>query len=177
MTKISNLPADSAPTSDDYIVVNDSTSGQTKKVLLSDLLTFTTNGVSELLGSTVTASVAGVNSTTYVDFTNGSVTFTMPTTARKVLILVSFSINGSAANLLEWAVREGASVLLTGREPMNGTGGWTSTGIFRMFEKNSAVPRSASLRAIITDVSRLGPGALPVSSMWNMKRVSSLPSL
>ncbi len=127
MTKISNLPADSAPTSDDYIVVNDSTSGQTKKVLLSDLLTFTTNGVSELLGSTVTASVAGVNSTTYVDFTNGSVTFTMPTTARKVLILVSFSINGSAANLLEWAVREGASVLLTGREPMNGTGGWTST--------------------------------------------------
>ena len=40
MTKISTLPADSAPSSDDYIVVNDSTSGQTKKVLLSDLLSY-----------------------------------------------------------------------------------------------------------------------------------------
>ena len=41
MTKVSDLPADNAPSSDDYIVVNDSTSGQTKKVLLSDLITLT----------------------------------------------------------------------------------------------------------------------------------------
>lgn len=40
MTKISTLPQDSAPSSDDYIVVNDSTSGQTKKVLVSDLLSY-----------------------------------------------------------------------------------------------------------------------------------------
>ena len=37
MVKISALPADSAPTSTDYIIVNDVETGATKKVLLSDL--------------------------------------------------------------------------------------------------------------------------------------------
>lgn len=40
MTKISTLPADSAPTGDDYTVTVDTGSGQTKKVLLSDLLSY-----------------------------------------------------------------------------------------------------------------------------------------
>lgn len=37
MVKISALPSDSAPTSTDYIIVNDVETGATKKVLLSDL--------------------------------------------------------------------------------------------------------------------------------------------
>ena len=37
MVKISGLPKDSAPTTTDYIVVVDSETGQSKKVLLSDL--------------------------------------------------------------------------------------------------------------------------------------------
>ena len=40
MTKITALPADSSPTGDDYTVSVDTTSGQTKKVLLSDLLAY-----------------------------------------------------------------------------------------------------------------------------------------
>ena len=39
MPKITNLPADPNPTTDDYIVSLDSTTGQTKKVLLSDIAT------------------------------------------------------------------------------------------------------------------------------------------
>jgi len=38
MVKITNLPSDSAPTNTDYIVVVDSETGATKKVLLSNLL-------------------------------------------------------------------------------------------------------------------------------------------
>jgi len=40
MTKISTLPQDNSPTGDDYTVTVDTGSGQTKKVLLSDLLTY-----------------------------------------------------------------------------------------------------------------------------------------
>lgn len=39
MTKISTLPQDTSPTGDDYTVTVDTGSGQTKKVLLSDLIT------------------------------------------------------------------------------------------------------------------------------------------
>lgn len=62
MGKISTLPQDSAPSSDDYIVVNDSTSGQTKKVLLSDLYTYllsTTNSGSGINSGAIDWTTAG----------------------------------------------------------------------------------------------------------------------
>jgi hypothetical protein len=46
MPKISQLPQDSAPTTDDYLVAVDSTSGQTKKVLVSDVETLAFNQAS-----------------------------------------------------------------------------------------------------------------------------------
>lgn len=56
MTKISALPQDTAPTNTDYIIVNDSETGVTKKVLLSDL-------AAKLYGSwqTWTPSITGVS--------------------------------------------------------------------------------------------------------------------
>jgi hypothetical protein len=46
MTKITALPSDSTPTGDDYTVTVDTGSGQTKKVLLSDVLAYVNaNGV------------------------------------------------------------------------------------------------------------------------------------
>lgn len=47
MGKISTLPSDNSPSPDDYIVVNDSTSGQTKKVLLNDLASMVSQNISD----------------------------------------------------------------------------------------------------------------------------------
>ena len=58
MPKISGLPQDSAPTVTDYIVVNDTETGQTKRVLLSDLATL-------LFASYVTKSVDANGWTVY----------------------------------------------------------------------------------------------------------------
>lgn len=44
MPKISTLPQDTAPTGDDYTVTIETASGQTKKVLLSDMLTYMMTG-------------------------------------------------------------------------------------------------------------------------------------
>ena len=64
MTKITALPADTSPSTDDYTVTVDTGSGQTKKVLLSDLLSMYFNNAPsgtpvQIVGSTTTALVSG----------------------------------------------------------------------------------------------------------------------
>lgn len=121
MTKISQLPADSAPTSDDYVVMNDSTSGQTKRVLLSDLDTQVYNAlpsgvlvqeVSTLTSTAATGSGASSvipndntipQNTEGVEFMTCSIT---PKSATNILEIsvVTFLSNGNATQILTTAL-------------------------------------------------------------------------
>lgn len=55
MPKISNLPPDSLPTLDDYIIVNDATSNSTKKVTLGALFSNQLIGTTGLANNAVTS--------------------------------------------------------------------------------------------------------------------------
>ncbi len=67
MTKISNLPQDTSPTGDDFIPSLDTTNGQTRKVLLSD--------IGEYIGSYPQNPYKfyAYRSSAYTTYTNGSV--------------------------------------------------------------------------------------------------------
>ncbi len=72
MVKISALPSDSTPTGSDFIVVNDTETGATKKVLLSNLVRMTTI-YNEVAAATQTIT-SGAGMTNVTNFTTGSIT-------------------------------------------------------------------------------------------------------
>lgn len=89
MGKLSALPQDTAPTGDDYTVSVDTTSGQTKKVLLSDLLSYIYNNkpTSNIQTTTITPANFTTSSVSYTDYTGVSVSITTSAnTSGKVLV-------------------------------------------------------------------------------------------
>ncbi len=113
MTKITALPADNTPSSDDYTVTVDTTSGQTKKVLLSDLFSQGLIGASGLADSAITgrkissgvivgASEASLNPipTSWADVSGSSATFSLDV-ASTLLITFGGNIQNNTASLSE----------------------------------------------------------------------------
>lgn len=72
MVKISALPSDATPTGTDYIVVNDTESSNTKRVLLSNLVRMTTIYNEQVMASQTITAAAGMTNIT--NFTTGSIT-------------------------------------------------------------------------------------------------------
>lgn len=103
MGKISALPADSSPSSDDYTVTVDTSSGQTKKILLSDLITLIFNNKPAVNIQSTTLAPANFNTTSasYTDYTGLSVSITTSSnTSGKVLIILEsnwFDVNSASA--------------------------------------------------------------------------------
>ena len=80
------------------------------------------------LGSALSGSFSNTTAT-FADVTNGSITVTTPAGGRSVLILTMMSVGGTTSSLLDWRLMKDGGALSGGggREPLNGTGGWTST--------------------------------------------------
>jgi len=72
MVKISALPPDATPTGTDYIVVNDTESSNTKRVLLSNLVRMTTIYNEVAMASQTITAASGMSNIT--NFTTGSLT-------------------------------------------------------------------------------------------------------
>jgi hypothetical protein len=72
--------------------------------------------------SQATADQSGISAIT--DLTSLSVTVTVPSASRYIMVHGSVNINGSTANLAELSIREGSTTLNISRQPTNGTGGW-----------------------------------------------------
>lgn len=76
MVKISALPLDSTPDATDYIVLNDTTLGNTKKVLLSNLNTTKLTTVYNEQAMTTQTITAASGMSNITNFTTGSITTT-----------------------------------------------------------------------------------------------------
>lgn len=90
MGKLSALPQDSTPSTDDYTVTVDTGSGQTKKILLSDLITLIYNNKPAVNIQRTTLSPANfsTNSTSYVDYTGLSVSITTSSNTSGVVLII-----------------------------------------------------------------------------------------
>lgn len=90
MGKLSALPQDSSPTGDDYTVTVDTSSGQTKKVLLSSILSYIFNNkpAVNIQSTTLTPANFASSSTNYTDYTGLSVSITTSSNTSGVVLLI-----------------------------------------------------------------------------------------
>lgn len=79
-----------------------------------------------LLGNYTNSLGGSSTSTSFATATNGSLSVTVPSGGRSVMLIYYISVSTNA--LLDWRIRkDGSSVIAQGREVLDSTGGWTNT--------------------------------------------------
>lgn len=127
MVKISSLPTDSLPTATDYIIVNDSETGATKKVLLSSIFTLSQDYVPwEKLGKTT----LGANGDT--------ITVNLSSSKKYLMCIMSVVNTGSIRIVMQFNGDTGSNYAQ--RDMDNGTAVTNTSQTSLNLLSNAAVP-------------------------------------